>query len=67
MTRTSSSRGRFGRSSPTARDATWLIPEVTYPLDRPKRADLDVLVMDSERIERRVEEVKKRFADLFGA
>ena len=42
-------------------------PEVTYPPDRPKRADLEVLVVDPERIERRVEEVTKRFADLFGA
>jgi hypothetical protein len=42
-------------------------PEVTYPPDRPKRAGLEVLVVDPEKLERRVEEVKKRFADLFGA
>ena len=42
-------------------------PEVTYPPDRPTWADLEVPVVDPEKIERRVEEVKKRFADLFGA
>ncbi|HEU5321777.1 MAG TPA: extracellular solute-binding protein [Methylomirabilota bacterium] len=42
-------------------------PDVTYPPDRPKLADLKVLVVDPEEIERRVEEVKKRFVELFGA
>jgi len=42
-------------------------PEVTYPTDRPKLADLKVLVVDPEEIERRTDEVKKRFVELFGA
>jgi iron(III) transport system substrate-binding protein len=42
-------------------------PEVTYPADRPKLGDLKVLTVDPEEIERRTEEVKKRFVELFGA
>ena len=42
-------------------------PEVTYLPDRPKPAELKVLVVDPEEIDRRVEEVKKRFVDRFGA
>ena len=42
-------------------------PEVTYPPDRPKLADLKVLVVEPEEIERRADEVKKRFVELFGA
>jgi iron(III) transport system substrate-binding protein len=42
-------------------------PDVTYPPDRPKLADLKVLVVDPEEIERRADEVKKRFVELFGA
>jgi len=42
-------------------------PDVTYPPDRPKLGELKVLVVDPEEIERRTEEVKKRFVDLFGA
>ena len=41
--------------------------EVTYPPDRPKLGELKVLTVDPEEIERRTEEVKKRFAELFGA
>ena len=41
--------------------------EVTYPSDRPKLSELKVLTVDPEEIERRTEEVKKRFAELFGA
>jgi iron(III) transport system substrate-binding protein len=42
-------------------------PDVTYPPDRPKLADLKLLVVDPEEIERRADEVKKRFVELFGA
>jgi iron(III) transport system substrate-binding protein len=42
-------------------------PDVTYPADRPKLGELKVLAVDPEEIERRTEEVKKRFAELFGA
>ena len=41
--------------------------EVTYPPDRPKLSELKVLTVGAEEIERRTEEVKKRFAELFGA
>ena len=42
-------------------------PEVAYPPDRPKLGDLKVLVVDPEEIDRRADEVKKRFVELFGA
>jgi iron(III) transport system substrate-binding protein len=42
-------------------------PGVTYPPARPKLSDLKLLVVDPEEIERRTEEVKKRFVELFGA
>lgn len=42
-------------------------PDVTYPPDRPKLADLKVLVVDPEEIDRRTEEAKKHFVELFGA
>ncbi len=42
-------------------------PEVTYPADRPKLGELKVLTVDPEEIERRTEEVKKKFVELFGA
>jgi iron(III) transport system substrate-binding protein len=42
-------------------------PDVTYPPERPKLADLKVLTVDPEEIERRTEEVKKKFVELFGA
>ena len=42
-------------------------PEVTYPPDRPKLTDLKVLVVNPEEIDRRADEVKKRFVELFGA
>jgi iron(III) transport system substrate-binding protein len=42
-------------------------PDVTYPPERPKLSDLKVLVVDPEEIERRGDEVKKRFVELFGA
>jgi iron(III) transport system substrate-binding protein len=42
-------------------------PDVTYPPDRPRLGDLKVLTVDPEEIERRTEEVKKKFVELFGA
>lgn len=42
-------------------------PEVTYPSDKPKLSDLKVLTVDPEELERRTEEIKKRFVEFFGA
>lgn len=42
-------------------------PEVTYPADKPKLSDLKILTVDSEELERRTEEIKKRFVEFFGA
>lgn len=42
-------------------------PDVTYPADKPKLSELKILPLDPEELERRTEEIKKRFAELFGA
>ncbi|OGQ79052.1 MAG: hypothetical protein A3F90_07340 [Deltaproteobacteria bacterium RIFCSPLOWO2_12_FULL_60_19] len=42
-------------------------PDVTYPADKPKLSDLKVLTVDPEELERRTEEIKKRFVAFFGA
>jgi iron(III) transport system substrate-binding protein len=42
-------------------------PEVTYPADKPKLADLKILTVDADELERRTEEIKKRFVEFFGA
>ncbi len=42
-------------------------PEVTYPPDKPKLSDLKLLTVDPEELERRTEEIKRRFVELFGA
>jgi iron(III) transport system substrate-binding protein len=42
-------------------------PEVTYPTDKPKLADLKILTVDPDELERRTEEIKKRFVEFFGA
>ena len=42
-------------------------PDVTYPTDKPKLSDLKLLTVDPEELERRTEEIKKRFVELFGA
>ncbi len=42
-------------------------PDVTYPADKPKLSDLRLLTVDPEELERRTEEIKKRFVELFGA
>jgi iron(III) transport system substrate-binding protein len=42
-------------------------PEVTYPTDKPKLSDIKILKVDPEELERRTEEIKKRFVEFFGA
>jgi iron(III) transport system substrate-binding protein len=42
-------------------------PDVTYPADKPKLSELKLLMTDPEELEKRSEEIKKRFVELFGA
>jgi iron(III) transport system substrate-binding protein len=42
-------------------------PEVKYPADKPKPSELKLLPVDPEELEKRNEELKKRFVELFGA
>ena len=42
-------------------------PQVTYPSDKPKLADLKLLQVDAEELEKRDDEIKKRFVEFFGA
>jgi iron(III) transport system substrate-binding protein len=42
-------------------------PEVTYPADKPKLGDLKLLTVDAEELEKRSEEIKRRFVEFFGA
>jgi len=42
-------------------------PEVKYPTDKPKMTDLKLLAVDPEELEKRNEEIKKRFVEFFGA
>ena len=42
-------------------------PEVKYPTDKPKMTDLKLLSVDPEELEKRNEEIKKRFVEFFGA
>jgi iron(III) transport system substrate-binding protein len=42
-------------------------PEVKYPPDKPKLSDLKLLQVDPEELEKRNEEIKKRFVEFFGA
>jgi len=42
-------------------------PDVKYPSDKPKLSDLKVITVDAEELEKRTEEIKKRFVELFGA
>ena len=42
-------------------------PEVTYPQDKPKLKDLKLLSADPDELEKRNEEIKKRFVEFFGA
>jgi len=42
-------------------------PEVKYPTDKPKMSELKLLAVDPEELEKRNEEIKKRFVEFFGA
>jgi len=42
-------------------------PGVTYPADKPKLSELKLLQVDPEELEKRNEEIKKRFVEFFGA
>jgi iron(III) transport system substrate-binding protein len=42
-------------------------PEVTYPSDKPKLGDLKLLSVDAEELEKRSEEIRRRFVEFFGA
>ena len=42
-------------------------PDVKYPADRPKLADLKLLTVEPEELEKRDEEIRKRFVEYFGA
>jgi iron(III) transport system substrate-binding protein len=42
-------------------------PEVTYPKDKPQLKDLKLLPVDADELEKRNEEIKKRFVEIFGA
>lgn len=42
-------------------------PDVKYPADRPKLSELNLLRVDPEELEKRNEEIKARFVELFGA
>jgi len=41
--------------------------EVKYPADKPKFTELHLLAVDPEELEKRNEEIKKRFVEFFGA
>jgi iron(III) transport system substrate-binding protein len=42
-------------------------PEVKYPADKPKLSELKLLQAEPEELEKRAEEIKKRFVEFFGA
>ena len=42
-------------------------PDVKYPTDKPKLSELKLLSVDPEELEKRNEEIKKRFVEFFGA
>ena len=42
-------------------------PQVKYPSDKPRLADLKLLSVDAVELEKRNEEIKTRFVELFGA
>ena len=42
-------------------------PEVKYPADKPKLSELKLLQVDPDELEKRNEEIKKRFVEFFGA
>jgi hypothetical protein len=42
-------------------------PEVKYPADKPKLSEMKLLGVQAEELEKRNEEIKKRFVEFFGA
>ena len=42
-------------------------PEVKYPADKPKLSDLKLLTVEPEELEKRDEEIRRRFVEFFGA
>ena len=42
-------------------------PDVKYPADKPKPTELKLLTVDPEELDKRDEEIKKRFVEFFGA
>ncbi len=42
-------------------------PDVKYPTDKPKLSELKLLSTDPEELQKRNEEIKKRFVEFFGA
>ena len=42
-------------------------PEVTYPADKPKLKDLKLLPADADELEKRNNEIRKRFVEIVGA
>jgi iron(III) transport system substrate-binding protein len=42
-------------------------PDVKYPADKPKLSELKLLTVTPEELEKRNEEIKKRFVEFFGA
>ena len=42
-------------------------PDVKYPSDKPKPSELKLLTVDPDELEKRNEEIKKRFVEFFGA
>jgi iron(III) transport system substrate-binding protein len=42
-------------------------PEVKYPADKPKLSELKLFTVEPEELEKRNEEIKKRFVEFFGA
>ena len=42
-------------------------PQIKYPSDKPRLSDLKLLSVDAEELEKRNEEIKTRFVELFGA
>jgi len=41
-------------------------PDVKYPADKPKLSELKLLQVDPDELEKRTEEIKKRFVEFFG-
>jgi iron(III) transport system substrate-binding protein len=42
-------------------------PDVTYPADKPKLSELKLLMTDPEELEKRSDEIRRRFVEFFGA